>query len=282
MTSKRAKSATRTPEQLREHYEIEKELAARLRTASREERRTLYSSLYDEMFRRVPLHPQLTRKASEAETRLDVERQMRGLRSFLRPDSTYMEVGPGDCALAREVAKSVKRVYAVDVSDEITSSATMPDNFELILSDGCGVPVPPGVVDVAYSNQLMEHLHPDDASEQLKGILNSLVPGGCYLCTTPNRLTGPHDISLYFDEVATGFHLREYSVSELKALFESVGFTGFKAYLGARGVYVRFPVTVLTVTERSLGALPPRLGRAVAHSLPFRLMLNGIRLAGVR
>jgi hypothetical protein len=40
-----------TPDQRRAHYEIERELASRLRSAAKEERRTLYSSLYDELFR---------------------------------------------------------------------------------------------------------------------------------------------------------------------------------------------------------------------------------------
>ncbi len=51
-------SEPRSPEQIREHYEIEKELANRLRKASKPERRALYSALYDELYRRVPLHPQ--------------------------------------------------------------------------------------------------------------------------------------------------------------------------------------------------------------------------------
>ena len=71
----------------------------------------------------------------------------------------------------------------------------------------------------------MEHLHPDDAVDQLKNIYNALVNGGKYICITPNRLTGPHDISKYFDNVATGFHLKEYTVTELSGLFREVGFS---------------------------------------------------------
>ena len=61
----------------------------------------------------------------------------------------------------------------------------------------------------------MEHLHPDDALEQLQNIYSALVPGGIYLCITPNRLSGPQDVSRDFDMVATGFHLKEYTISEL-------------------------------------------------------------------
>ena len=153
----------RTPEQLKEHYIIEKELASRLRSASREERRHLYTALYDELFRRVPHHPQLTQKADPQTQAEAVSAQLALLSRFLKPDSTFLEVGPGDCRLAFEVAKRVRKVIAVDVSEEITRTSERPDNFELIISDGSSIPVPVESVDVAYSNQLMEHLHPDDA-----------------------------------------------------------------------------------------------------------------------
>ena len=72
----------RTQEQLLEHYNIEKELANRLRNASKEERRHLYTFLYDELFRRVPLHPQLTRKKSQEQTILAVNDQINYLKFF--------------------------------------------------------------------------------------------------------------------------------------------------------------------------------------------------------
>ena len=209
------KSEHRTTEQVREHYEIEKDLAIRLRNASKQERRHLYSSLYNEMYQRVPHHPQLTQKSSHQRTLAAVSAQIKLFKHLLGKEITFLEVGPGDCALSLEVTKYVKQVYAVDVSDEITKDLTPPKNFRLILSDGCNIPVPKNSVDVAYSHQLMEHLHPNDAFEQLQNIYNVLTPGGIYICITPNRLSGPHDISKYFDTMASGFHLKEYTVSEL-------------------------------------------------------------------
>jgi len=60
-----------------------------------------------------------------------------------------------------------------------------PANFTLIISDGCSIPAQRNSVDVAYSNQLMEHLHPDDALEQVHNVLDVLKPGGVYICITP-------------------------------------------------------------------------------------------------
>ncbi|MDP9179471.1 MAG: class I SAM-dependent methyltransferase, partial [Gemmatimonadota bacterium] len=151
--------------------------------------------MYDELFRLVPEHPQLVRKRSPKQARNVIAAQIRFLEPYLRSSSTFLELGAGDCALSREVSKRVKQVFALDVSRTITAAIDPPDNMTVIICDGCTIPLPPETVDVAYSNQLLEHLHPDDAVEQLRSVRSVLKPGGTYLCVTPNRLSGPHDIS---------------------------------------------------------------------------------------
>lgn len=256
MNQTRPPSDARTAEQVREHYQVEKQLADRLRRASKSERRELYSSLYDELYRRIPHHPQLTRKQSTLEKSQAVDTQMVFLKRFLTPQCTFLEVGPGDCSLSYEVARYVNHVYAVDVSNEITRNTEVPANFQLILSDGSSIPVAGGSVDVVYSNQLMEHLHSDDALDQLRNIFLALVPGGRYICATPNRLTGPHDISQGFDEEATCFHLREYAAYELYPLFKYVGFSNIRVYLSWKGKHWRCPSTMFFQFERLLDKLP--------------------------
>lgn len=54
----------RTEEQLRNHYLVEKSIAERLKRANREERKRIYREMYDELFRKVPDHPRLTRRSS--------------------------------------------------------------------------------------------------------------------------------------------------------------------------------------------------------------------------
>lgn len=268
---------TRSDERVKEHYRIEKELAARLRSAPKDERRHLYTALYDELFRSVYDHPQLTMKTSATSRRTEVAARLKLLRGYLRPEMTYLEVGPGDCALAMAVARQVRQAYAVDVSNEIAADVKLPENLELAISDGCTIPVPAGSVDLAYSDQLMEHLHADDAVEQLGNIYQALVPGGVYICITPNRLTGPHDVSRYFDEVATGFHLREYSVGDLTKLFRAAGFRKFKILAGGGGIHLAIPLGLVKTIEQLLGVLPRTFGRTLARGLPLRLIL-GVKL----
>lgn len=241
----------------------------------------LYSTLYDELCRRVPFHPQLTRKSAPQDVARLVATQMKLVRPFLRPEISFLEIGPGDCSLSFEVCKHVQEVFAVDVSDEITKSLTQPPNFHLILSDGSSVPVRPGSIHVAYSNQLMEHLHPDDALDQLRGLCAALAPGGVYICLTPNRLNGPHDISRDFDDEATGFHLKEYTIGELSRCFREVGFRQVRVYAGAKGRYIRLPTFPVTCAEKFLDLLPTRLGKWLARTVVARLVL-GIRLVGVK
>lgn len=281
MVQKSGNDDQRTRAQIRTHYEIEKELATRLRQASPQQRRTLYASLYNELYQRVPHHQQLTQKFSPEKTRTIVARRMRFLKHFLHKDSTFLEIGPGDCALAFEVAKFATRVYAVDVSNEITQNVTCPPNFQLILSDGYSIPVPAQSVNLAYSNQLIEHLHPDDAFEQLQNIYHALIPGGKYICITCNQLSGPHDISKYFDPVATGFHLKEYTLTELSEIFKKVGFVNLRNFVGGQGYYANAPISPLLLLEKLLNSTSSPLKRSIARSFPVKQMLT-LRLMGTK
>jgi SAM-dependent methyltransferase len=272
---------TRTAEQLKEHYLVERELADRLRYSSKGERQQLYSIVYDELYRRVPHHPQLTYKSSSQERHRVVLGEMRLLQHFLRPEMCFLEVGSGDCALSFEAARRVKKVYAIDVSDEITRSTACPENFALILSNGSSVDVEPQTVNVAYSFQLMEHLHPEDASDQLQSIYHALKKGGEYVCVTPNRLNGPHDISAYFDPIPTGFHLKEYTVTELSDLFRKVGFSRVTPWIGIKGHFARCPLWPIRICEKFLSTLPRRLRLLIARNLPIRLLLD-IHLVGTK
>ena len=271
----------RTERQLREHYEVEKKLADRLRNASKKERRMLYGYLYDELYRLVPDHIQLTQKKTPEQRHEAVKSQMNILGGLLDKNKTFLEVGAGDCALAFHVANFVKEVYAVDVSETITRGSDAPSNFKLLLSDGCSIPVPKNSIDIIYSNQLMEHIHPDDAHDQLQNIFDALAPGGVYLCITPNRLDGPHDISKYFDNVATGFHLKEYTAAELGKLFRNVGFSKIRMYVGARGKYVRIPASPSVLCESILERLPHRIRMKLTNARIIRVMIS-IRMLGFK
>lgn len=273
----------RTEQQIQETYEAEKELAKTLMNASKEERRSLYTQAYDEFFQKISHHPLLNIRNDRESIEWIVRQRMSFLKHFLYPDATYLEVGPGDCSLAIAIARQVKKVYAVDVSNEVTRRSDIPDNFELLISDGCSIPAPENSVDIAFSHQLMEHLHPDDALEQLQNLYRALKPGGIYICITPNRLSGPHDTSQFFDDIATGWHLKEYTVSELYDLFTQVGFSKLEYCKIRNEMNAKLPLNGLTIAAvRAIEGLLEQLPAPQRRQLALKLSFRGITLVATK
>ncbi len=272
-------SSTLERETHREHYELEKTLAARLKTAPREERRTLYSEVYDELYRKLPNHPGNVQKQSEEVTAASVRGQLRFVSPFIDSKSVFLEIGAGDCALTRAVAARVAKAYALEVSAEIAEGSSMPVNMELMITDGLQIPVPRGSVDVIFSNQVMEHLHPDDAFEQLKNIHQALASDGLYVCLTPNGLSGPHDVSSHFDTEPTGFHLKEYTITELAALMKQAGFRRIGVIVSLKFRAIAIPAGLVRPFEAVFSRLPHRTRNTIGMTPPVRQLL-GIHLIG--
>jgi SAM-dependent methyltransferase len=233
----------------------------------------MYSKVYDELFRRVPLHPQLTRVEDPQCVAGIVREKMQLLSYFLKPSTVFLEVGSGDCRLTLEVARRVSKAYGLDVSEEVSKGLQYPANFEFVLSNGTNIPVPPGSITVAYSYQLIEHVHPDDALEQLTNIYRALAPGGVYICITPNSLSGPHDVSRHFDAIACGFHMKEYTLTELGGIFRQTGFHEVSLLTGLRGSYANIPLGPVSALERLLSCFEGTLSRKLAKTPVVRNLL---------
>jgi SAM-dependent methyltransferase len=264
--------------QLREHFEIEKELADRLRNATAGRRRGLYREVYNELFERVQDHPQNMRKADPQRQIAATKWQWQLLSHFIGPRSAYLEIGAGDGHLAISVARRARRAFAVDVSEIISSDSHPPENFSWVVTDGVKIPIPSQCVTVAYSNQLMEHLHPEDALVQIEEIRRILAPGGVYVCITPHRYSGPHDISKFFSDEACGFHLKEYTYRELDAVFRRSGFAFTRVWTGIKGRFVRLPQPLVFGLETIIGRLPRRWQKKVAQSAVLRPIFTNVIL----
>jgi len=277
MMKKLPKSETRTEEEIRQHYEIEKELASRLREAGKSERCQMYTTVYDELYSRVPKHPQLTRQNNENAQKKYSRAQLRNLKPFLKKDGIFIEIGAGDCSLSKAVTPFVQEVHAVDVSSKIMQTFKDIPNFHIFISEGTNLPVLKNKIYIVYCNQLLEHLHPEDVKEQLRNIFAALTENGMYYCITPNRLSGPHDISKYFDDNATGFHLKEYTTGELVELLKVTGFSKIRRILG-RGVYqILLPTLPFVVFEVVLSCMPKVITKTLCKTKLLRFLL-GIKI----
>ncbi len=266
-------------ERLRRHFEIERELAARLREASKADRRRLYSEVYTELRRRVDLPG--NREAQRAQVGLLLEL----LGPFVKGRSTFLEIGAGSCDLSLELARTLDTVWAVDAVDPELTPESTPDGFCFVAAGEVREIVPPASVDVALSCHFVEHLHPEDLVDHLAEVVELLADGGAYVVVTPNRIYGPHDISRGFSDRAVGLHLREYTHRDLARELRRAGFArvGAIGRLGARPK--SGALGVIATVERLLDGLPGRWRRAVLakapRQAPFR-PLEQVKLVGFK
>lgn len=145
--------------------------------------------------------------------RRNVARQLAFLKRRISLESVFMEVGCGDCALARKLAGEVERVYALEVSEDLMGRLGGPPNLVRVVHDGVRIPVPEASVDIAYSSRLV--------LSQLPGICRALKDGGEYW-------TG-----------ARG------SAAEIRAVLREAGFSAMRLYVGA----VRVPYPLARVLD---------------------------------
>ena len=227
----------RPADRLIAHYEVEVELAEKLRRSSRETRNRTYREVYRDLFNKLSDHPRHTR-ANDAR-RTDVAKLLRIVGRFMTRKDRVLEIGAGDAELSRSICDRAQSVVAVDVDDALAGIKTAPRNFRYLLSDGVSLPLPDGSISLAISNQLLEHIHPDDTLAHLKEVNRILASGGRYLIMTPSAICGPHDVSRYFDRRARGMHLREFDAETIRNCLRSAGFTRLTFY-AARGGHLFF------------------------------------------
>lgn len=262
-------SQTRSIERLRHHYEVEKELAARLRGSTREERPALFQKLYQELFERVPDHPRLTRRESFEESRRKVDGQIRLLEPFLKTGSTLVEVAPGDCRLSYAAcAAGAAQVIGVDISDQRleVDKKNAPKSFQMVVYDGYQLDLADGLADVVFSYQFLEHLHPDDVRPHFEMVRRLLKNGGWYVFDTPHRFSGPHDISSIMGEELVGFHFQEWTLRDMRKHLWSTGFTNIHA-IKRRQLCGKMMTTGWLLLESLVGLLPRTMRKRLSSHL---------------
>lgn len=260
----------RTPERIRHHYEVEKELAARLRSSTREERTVLFKTLYTELFERVPDHPRLTRRETAEASRHNLESQLRLLRPHFAETGAQpvlIEFAPGDCRLGGAATQWCERVYGVDISDQRGPGETSPDNFDLIVYDGYQLDLPDACADLAFSYQFLEHLHPEDVPLHFELVRRLLKPGGVYVFDTPHRFSGPHDVSVHFGDTLECFHFQEWTYREMRKLLKRHGFA--RTAVHRKGRLLRSPL--LNALHDGIEAIVSILPKSLRRRLAARL-----------
>lgn len=253
-----------TLEQLRNQYEVEKAIASQLKKATRKERAIIYRTMYDEVFRLVPDHTRVKRRKNSRLTSSTIKIKKRLIDNLITKSKILVEFAPGDCKFATEISKLVNFVYAIDISDQRGDFFDKPNNFKLIIYDGYKLEIEEDSADIVFSDQLIEHLHPDDVEMHFELVKRILKPSGVYVFRTPHRFSGPHDISKFFSAVAEGLHLKEWIYSEMVNILKKLDLSCFLSYWFVRGIRIPMPVGFFIFLENMIRSLPYRARREIS------------------
>lgn len=104
-------------------------------------------------------------------------------------DDTAVEIGCGAGRLTRYMATYFRKVYALDVSEDMISYAARhisSSNVVFITTNGSVIPVEDHSATAAFSTHVFQHLEStDDASTYFREIFRVLVPGGTMMIHLP-------------------------------------------------------------------------------------------------
>jgi SAM-dependent methyltransferase len=282
MRLKRKLPKNRTFGQLRNHYEVERSIAARLKNAGREERKKLFPVMYDELFAKVPDHPRNKARKSAEEIESSKKQKLQLVKEHLDDSTVFVEFGPGDCHFAQEVCRHVQTVYAVDISDQRAGEINVPANFKLMIYDGFNLDLESNSVDVVFSDQLIEHLHHEDVEDHFQLVKRILRNGGLYILRTPHAFFGPHDISKYFSDEPEGFHLKEWTYSEIGEILKRLSFSSWEGFWRINRKLnkklIKIPFCYFKTVEAMLRGLPKKPQRFLSRLfLPLQLWMRAVK-----
>ncbi len=142
------------------------------------------------------------------------------------------EVGYGSGMMLSAAVRAGYDVAGIEVSQNMQRQAQgrLPDDWHphLHLGDFLALDLrEQEPFQVAYWNDVFEHLPPDESLDYLRKIHTLLSPGGVLVTITPNWHVRPSDITGEHKpprSTAEGFHLKEYTLREMRDALLAAGF----------------------------------------------------------
>lgn len=257
-------------ERLVRAFEIEREFHGRiLAEPDPEERRRLYRQVYETVHALYGSDCGASSTASAGKDRF--------VRLFRREleGRSILDVGCGEGHFLLSVKRLLRHGSLAGID---TSAAVLP-------KDVGGIRFVHGDIidfdlgerfDIVFSDNVLEHLAPQDVPAHLDSVRRALEPGGTFIVLTPSRLFGPCDVTRIIDYTYTGrvraqgTHLMETSYTELVDRLAAHGFRDFSTVLPIPKLkfilsWMRVPLAPLRFVERH----PALLG-----------LIHGVRLRG--
>ena len=215
-----------TEQMILTHWELEKLLTQELLQSTPEKRWETFERCYTRLYSDLDWLNPLTGKTIQTSPS---DRYGKWLKAIGSPPKSIYEIGSGTGEFIAYLAGNNFQCTGTEITRERGQKHLANTYPNLVWSTTDGVHLDKfeahETFDVVLSNQVIEHLHPDDLETHMKGVLSILKGGGRYIFNTPHKYTGPHDISQVFKlSTPRGMHLREYTYQEIVASIKKAGF----------------------------------------------------------
>jgi SAM-dependent methyltransferase len=249
-------------EMILRHWELEKKLTRQLLDSRPENRWEVFDRCYSILYKELDW---LNRLSVEPST--PPEAQYKGWVDLIGPaPKRIYEIGSGKGRMISYLASLGYECRATEITRErgekhvsafpsltwAISDGVHLDKFEQVNS-----------YDVVVSDQVIEHLHPEDVVDHFKGVRKILKNKGRYIFAMPHKFFGPWDVSRIFKKSKPkGMHLKEYTVYETVKALRSAGFVrvGLARSLDRSIRYgITDDVAWLSLLERVLSPVPKRI-----------------------
>jgi 2-polyprenyl-3-methyl-5-hydroxy-6-metoxy-1,4-benzoquinol methylase len=208
-----------------EHWRLEKELANQLRTSTPDNRWETFERCYTALYAQLDwLNPLIGAVDSDSP-----EERYRSWSDLLGPPPKKIyEIGSGQGNMIRYLASLGHLCKGTEITRE-RGKKHVSDNQNINWGNSDGVHFDrfedAESYDCVLSDQVIEHLHPDDLTDHFRGVLKILRAGGSYIFATPHTWYGPSDVSRVFKRQQTfGMHLKEYTYGEINSALGRAGF----------------------------------------------------------
>lgn len=264
-----------TEEMILRHWELEKQLRFQLLESSPDNRWEVFERCYSQLYHELEWLNTYSHADEE-----DISPEVlyaNWLDIIGKPPQKIYEVGSGRGELVHFLATKGFTCVATEITRERGENWTSPHpNLSWNISDGIHLDQFEELssYDVVLSDNVVEHMHPDDIVDHCKGVLSILVPGGRYVIATPHAHFGPEDVSRIFgSDTLQGMHLKEYTYQDLFLVLRQAGFDvissvlrtpmslqerfGFRIHSRSFQMYYSY----LTILERIIGMVPSQTQR---------------------
>lgn len=136
-------------------------------------------------------------------------------RSQFGASDRVLDIACGDGYGCRILADQVGQVLGVDINRPLIAANQQNNpkaNISFGVDDCFALSLADGAVSGATAMELIEHLPVDKVDAFVKEVRRVVAPGGSFICSTPQNSHG--------DIPVVPWHVKEYSVAELRAILE--------------------------------------------------------------